>query len=142
MVPDSVDDRVLEEHILRDASSAVVSRSSSLGIHAQLGYAYDFIISAIFLCLIGAALYVAIKVYLLARKKSGSGSPILPISSSFLVSSTSSLGSSSPPLTSSLSSLPPSSSFAHHREKSNTGSSFDKLFALVSGGEPERLRQD
>ncbi|KAK9488009.1 hypothetical protein V1527DRAFT_480697 [Lipomyces starkeyi] len=70
MVPDSVDERILEEHLLRDKfynvdytsmSSSVTSRSTSSSLHAKLGYFYDFFVFVLIFLLAGAALYVVLR---------------------------------------------------------------------------------
>ncbi|KAK9368386.1 hypothetical protein V1509DRAFT_639887 [Lipomyces kononenkoae] len=89
MVPDSVDARILEEHLLRDKfynldytsmSSGVSSASSSL--HAKLGYVYDVFVLAFILLIAGVALYVVLRAFILIRRKSHSDSALLPLSTS------------------------------------------------------------
>ncbi|KAK9237588.1 hypothetical protein V1525DRAFT_388380 [Lipomyces kononenkoae] len=96
MVPDSVDARILEEHLLRDKfynldyttmSSSVTSRSGSSSLHAKLGYVYDFFVLAFILLIAGAALYVVLRAFVLIRRKSQADSTLLPLSSSATSSS-------------------------------------------------------
>ncbi|KAK9362524.1 hypothetical protein V1504DRAFT_467458 [Lipomyces starkeyi] len=111
MVPDSVDERILEEHLLRDKfynvdytsmSSSVTSRSTSSSLHAKLGYFYDFFVFVLIFLLAGAALYVVLRgnrrslsmhilamrltllaaAIVLVRRKCQAGSTLLPFSAS------------------------------------------------------------
>ncbi|KAK9374734.1 uncharacterized protein V1513DRAFT_431638 [Lipomyces chichibuensis] len=149
MVPDSVDERILEEHLLRDKfynvdytsmSSSVGSRSTSSSLHAKLGYIYDFFVFVLILLLAGAALYIVLRAIVLVRRKCQAGSTLLPFSTP-VTSGTASFPSSataSPSLSTPLSSL-----FGNaHKEKcvGKQGTSFDKLISKMQG--EERLRQD
>ncbi|KAK9325659.1 hypothetical protein V1517DRAFT_305082 [Lipomyces orientalis] len=152
MVPDSVDERILEEHLLRDRfynldytsmSSSATSRSVSSSLHAKLGYVYDFFLVMLILLVAGAALYVVLRALVLVRRKNQADSHLLPLSSTPTVPGSGSVPSSGAPSPS----LPSSSSSffgngGSHKEKNvgKQGGTFDKLISKMQG--EERLRQD
>ncbi|KAK9316194.1 hypothetical protein V1522DRAFT_391153 [Lipomyces starkeyi] len=153
MVPDSVDERILEEHLLRDKfynvdytsmSTSVTSRSSSSSLHAKLGYFYDFFVFVLIFLLAGAALYVVLRAIVLARRKCQASSTLLPFSASTPAKSGSasfpSSAAASPSLSSPLSSFFGNGSANKEKSVGKQGNHFDKLISKMQG--EERLRQD
>ncbi|KAK9454066.1 hypothetical protein V1511DRAFT_489026 [Dipodascopsis uninucleata] len=156
MVPDSVDERVLEEHLLRDTfynfdytslSTSVVSAarsgaSSLHPIHPNLGYAYDLVLSVIVLLVLGGFVYVIIRALMLVKRKTQQQeTPLLPVSASYPSSTTTS------PMISSSSTFSPLgySSSCGAKEKCDKKSFgvllLDKLLAVVQNDDRER-RED
>ncbi|KAK9467523.1 hypothetical protein V1512DRAFT_247121 [Lipomyces arxii] len=153
MVPDSVDERILQEHFLRDRfynfdytslSSASVSASNSLlqtssTLHTKLGYTYDLVFLILVFALPVLLLFAVLKAIItLKRNHQRASSPLLPTSFSpsiLSVTSFSSSASSSPTLSSSATFSP-----KERLPGSKAVGLFDKLFGLTQ--DEDRFRQD
>ncbi|KAK7203938.1 hypothetical protein BZA70DRAFT_291020 [Myxozyma melibiosi] len=163
MVPESVDERIIEEHLLRDRfynldytsmSPASAAKAAASAARAAASSSFASSVSAFLdqLLVVIVAFFILLAVYAFMRgirRRKDSSSPILPYASSppytssptFASSTSTSSSAASSPALSSSSLFSSSSLGVGARDKySKPSGAFEKLYSLMTS--EDRLRQD